>query len=100
MSKSKHITDFRIRRKKALVEACGNKCQICGNQYPYDIYEFHHINSNEKETTISNSSNVTKNKLINEVKKCILVCPNCHRILEFKSLTFHTKLRKKRYETT
>ena len=82
MSKSKHVTNCRKRRKIALVDACGDKCQICGLTFPPSVYDFHHINPKEKEIGISNSENASLENIITEVKKCILVCRNCHALIE------------------
>jgi hypothetical protein len=39
--------------------------------------EFHHIDGN-KETQISKLLLYRKEKILNELKKCILLCSNCH----------------------
>ena len=56
----------------------GGKCQRCG----YDTYlgalDFHHINPNEKDFTIGNRDYKLID-CINEAKKCVLICANCHR---------------------
>ena len=69
--------------KKALVTAYGNKCQICGLEENPAFFEFHHLDPNTKSFSLS-ESNLThsKDKIITEAKKCIMVCPNCHRKIE------------------
>lgn len=42
--------------------------------------EFHHINPEEKDFTISND-HFKLIEAIEESKKCILICSNCHREL-------------------
>lgn len=65
--------------KKFLVAAGNNKCQACG----YDKYmgnlTFHHIDPSLKEFEL-NGMRLTYNllRLINEAKKCALLCHNCH----------------------
>ena len=58
----------------------GGKCRRCG----YDRYggalEFHHINPAEKDFTISNDR-AKLEESIEESKKCVLLCANCHREL-------------------
>ena len=60
-----------------------NKCQICGYNKCYQALEFHHINPKEKEFNIAQmlrqSSILNENIIKEELKKCILVCSNCHR---------------------
>lgn len=61
-------------------EHSGGKCVRCG----YDTYlgalEFHHLDPNKKDFTISNS-NMKVKEAVEESKKCILLCSNCHREL-------------------
>ena len=60
-----------------LVEYKGGKCELCGYNKSLSALTFHHVNSNEKEFTIG-GKNYSKEKMIKEVDKCILVCQNCH----------------------
>lgn len=83
MGNAKDVSEFRRRRKLNLIKVCGNKCNICGYNKAIAALEFHHINPNEKEYGIS--SNGTCHNLekdLAEIKKCILVCANCHREIE------------------
>ena len=56
----------------------GSKCQKCG----YDTYsgalDFHHLDPSQKDFTISNMNFKLKDA-IEEIKKCILLCSNCHK---------------------
>ena len=66
--------------KKKAVEYCGGKCCHCGNQFPPAVYDFHHINPEEKEVLISKIMSHSWDSIIKELDKCILLCANCHRI--------------------
>lgn len=59
----------------------GGKCQICGYDKCYQALEFHHINPEEKEFTISYNQNKSWKTMSKEIKKCTLLCSNCHREL-------------------
>ena len=77
---SKATSDYRRRRKQNLLKICGEKCAICGYNKCIGALEFHHLIPEEKSYGIA--SNGTCRDLesdIAEVKKCILVCANCHR---------------------
>lgn len=56
----------------------GGKCERCG----YDTYlgalDFHHIDPTKKDFTIGNRDYKLK-ECIEETKKCVLICSNCHR---------------------
>lgn len=54
-------------------------CCKCGEKRPY-VLDFHHINPQEKDNTIAHMINSSSlENLENEIKKCVLLCANCHR---------------------
>ena len=68
-------------KKKTVSEIKKNlKCAKCGEEREYCL-DFHHINPNEKENTIARmtSNNYRVDSVLNEIKKCIVLCSNCHR---------------------
>ena len=73
------IRNFRRRRKIDLIYIHGNKCSICGYNKCICALEFHHINPEEKLFSVSNGNCRLLQDDINESKKCILVCSNCHK---------------------
>ena len=80
MSKAQVISDFRRRRKENLVKIAGGKCNICGYDKVIGALEFHHLIPEEKSYGIaSNGTCRDIEQDLQEVKKCILVCANCHR---------------------
>ena len=54
------------------------KCLRCGYNTCMQALDFHHIKPEEKDTIVS-SANITVEKAIEESKKCILLCSNCHK---------------------
>ena len=60
----------------------GGKCSRCGYDKCEAALQFHHLNPDEKEFTLSkinlNDSNFTFETLLKEADKCILLCANCH----------------------
>lgn len=63
-------------------------CSLCGfNKHP-NCLDFHHINPKEKSVNIAQAKiSYTLEKLIDEMKKCCLVCSNCHRLIHAKIIT-------------
>lgn len=55
-------------------------CKDCGNRYPPYVMDFDHI-LGKKEFTISTriSGSYKKEQILEEAKKCEIVCSNCHR---------------------
>lgn len=61
------------------------KCELCGYDKHPAALDFHHI-GNDKVDGVPQVMANTKNKerTLEEIKKCIVVCSNCHRILHYE----------------
>ena len=58
-------------------------CKDCGRSYPYYVMDFDHLHS--KIDLIGKFvSSINKSALLRELKKCEVVCANCHRIRSYK----------------
>jgi len=68
----------RHNRKIAIITQYGGKCQLCGYDRHIDILVFHHKNPKHKDFAIGNKLGRCDSYLAKELKKCILLCPNCH----------------------
>lgn len=80
MSKYQNLLRHQKTTKERVVWVMGEKCQICGYDKCFKALELHHIDSSEKEKNISgNMLNVAWDIMSLELKKCILLCANCHR---------------------
>lgn len=71
-------------RKKArhfLASAFGNKCCICGYDKCQSAMDYHHLDRNSKDGALSVAmrNGGAWSKIVNEAKKCIMVCCRCHR---------------------
>lgn len=70
------------RKRKAIREQAvaykGGKCEICGYDKCPNAFDFHHIDPQEKDFTISDR--MTSFEAIRaELDKCVLLCCRCHR---------------------
>ena len=54
-------------------------CQICGYKKTYYALEFHHEKDNDKKYNISLMKTLSIETILKEIKKCKVVCSNCHR---------------------
>jgi hypothetical protein len=78
--KYQQVIGWRRRAKARMVEAFGSECCICKiKSYP-EIYDFHHINPDEKEFGIGALCVRAWDKLVIELRKCVMMCSNCHRL--------------------
>lgn len=77
---------FHDRRNKIvkLVQKIKSKtpCAECGKKYPYYVMQFDHLPQYEKKFTIGNARGnaMSIHKVEEEIKKCDIVCANCHTI--------------------
>ena len=65
-------------RKRKAISLKGGKCCRCGYDKCLASLDFHHINSENKKYEWSQLRQLPWNEIIKELKKCILVCKNCH----------------------
>ena len=77
---NKEGVDRRRDKKKRLVEEMGDKCADCGVSYPSDVYDFHHVDEKEHGINVLLTSNRKYEIILEEAKKCVMLCANCHRI--------------------
>ena len=61
-------------------ERRGGKCEHCGYNKCLKALEFHHLDPTQKDFTISND-HFKLAEAVEESKKCVLICANCHREL-------------------
>lgn len=94
---AKNVTAARQKRKRELVYVMGGKCVLCGYDKCIAALDFHHINKSEKERQLSSGSCYSWEEDIEEVKKCALVCSNCHREIEAFNLTVNSSFDEERY---
>jgi hypothetical protein len=77
------VSESRRQQKKKLAGMLGGKCQCCGYNRCIGALDFHHVDPTTKEFNISqNGLTRSIHKVIEELRKCALVCANCHREIE------------------
>jgi hypothetical protein len=61
-----------------------HQCMSCGLPYPRELLDFHHLNPDEKEKSLTASlwggSNGPPKKTLDEAEKCAILCKNCHAL--------------------
>lgn len=80
------VKDWRKRTKDRIVTAMGGRCQICFYDRCPEALELHHLDPSEKEISFgqirANPRAIAG--IVDELKKCILLCANCHREVHAK----------------
>jgi len=74
------VTKRRQVLKKRAVDFMGGKCMSCLEEKHPCVFDFHHVDPSTKSFGISGSG-ITRSweSVKNEMRKCVLVCSNCHR---------------------
>lgn len=83
---SEYKLKLKKRKKLQAIEMMGGSCELCGYNKCPDALDFHHCNG-EKEFNVGMAiPRWSWEKVVNELKKCIMVCANCHREIHSKSV--------------
>ena len=64
------------------INMLGGRCKGCGNDNIFEL-EFHHNESREKEKIISALDGYRWSKIEEELRKCTLLCGNCHSLFHY-----------------
>jgi hypothetical protein len=69
-----------LKRKFSAIEKLGGECSICGYKRNTSALTFHHTNPKDKsfQLDLRSLSNRKQAVIDDEIRKCILVCHNCH----------------------
>jgi hypothetical protein len=80
----KDATERGRSRKIRAVEQMGGACSVCGAVLPACCYDFHHIDG-DKANEPGRALRGAFETAMQEVKKCVLVCANCHRKITWEA---------------
>jgi hypothetical protein len=77
------VSDRRRRVKEILVAEAGGRCVICGFDAYVGALQFHHRDPATKAFEVSRQG-ITRSldRLRLEARKCVLLCANCHAMVE------------------
>ena len=88
-TKKRQYRDYSLNRQKRMenwINSLKTPCVFCGENDPICI-DWHHIDPNEKSFAISHIKGKAKERTLEEMKKCICICSNCHRKLHAGKLS-------------
>lgn len=74
------VKERKVNTRIKLIKENGLSCSICGYNKSISALDFHHLDPTKKEFDLSaRNMNRKYSSLLEESKKCILLCANCHR---------------------
>lgn len=76
------MTRRKQRVKAILVEEAGGCCAVCGYDRCIINLVFHHVDPSQKSFALSMNTTKSLAAYREEMKKCVLLCANCHGEIE------------------
>jgi DNA-binding transcriptional ArsR family regulator len=92
--RSEAVVDRRRKVKRQLVDEAGGACVLCGYRRWVGALQFHHLDPGRKEFHVSHrghSRSLARSR--SEIRKCVLLCANCHAEVEGRFATLPVDLR-------
>ncbi len=69
---------IRLYKKSHSCETCGEARAIC--------LDFHHRDPEYKQFSLSDAESRSIESIASEIRKCILLCANCHRVIHAEDI--------------
>ena len=83
LCRTEQVIRHRRRLKQLLVAEAGGACALCGYDRHLGALQFHHLDPRSKRLQISqNGVTLSLDTIREEVRKCVLLCSNCHAEVE------------------
>ena len=76
--RSERVTKSRQNRKLKLIKFLGGRCVQCGYDKCQQALQFHHKKREDKKFGIGDGNTRSMEENLAEIKKCALLCANCH----------------------
>ncbi len=70
--------------REYIISLKGGPCTDCGKKYPHYVMDFDHVRGIKVIPVSKMITNGSIARITEEVKKCELVCSNCHRVRTWK----------------
>lgn len=88
------VINWRKNLKKRALLLFDNKCVCCGYNKCSAALEFHHLDPEHKDFSIASvySNPKSWDTIVQELKKCALVCSNCHREIHYGTRNIENKV--------
>lgn len=83
-------------KKIRAINILGGKCIKCNDENIFHLC-FHHREKEEKEEKIQKMKTIRWSKILSEIKKCDLLCENCHQELHDQNIEGWTRTNKRIY---
>lgn len=82
--RSKQVTEYNVKLTRRIKKQCG--CKLCGEKESCAL-DFHHVDMDSKDYNPSYLRSCATETLRKEIRKCVVLCANCHRKVHAGILT-------------
>jgi len=69
--------------KQRYIDGRGGVCEACGEKYPVELMDFHHLDPTTKVFCLGQDKwrkKEVQQIVFDEAEKCAILCSNCHRL--------------------
>ena len=86
--RSEAVKKWRRTTKTRMVKSFNCRCAVCGEKYPDEVFDFHHLDPSIKQFSLAKirGNCIGWKRIVDELRKCIMVCANCHRLIHYSNL--------------
>jgi len=84
---------MRLTRKYSMITKAGGQCVVCGYKKNLSALAFHHLHEKGASLNGSNLLRMSVPGAEEEMRRCVLVCHNCHSEIHNPELTLKRMLR-------
>lgn len=74
----------RIDGRRIIETAKDRPCADCGQRFHFSAMDFDHLDSSRKIRSIASMATCRRERIVDEMAKCDVVCANCHRVRTWK----------------
>jgi hypothetical protein len=71
--------------KEQAIAYAGGKCKDCSGIFHQSVFDFHHLDTKQKDFNIMVNKSASLESIKPELDKCVLLCANCHRDRHYNS---------------
>jgi predicted HNH restriction endonuclease len=71
----------RAAKRKAFIDSHrAGGCRLCDFDVA-QVCQFHHVDPAQKEAEVATLTASSESRILREIEKCIVLCPNCHALV-------------------
>jgi hypothetical protein len=88
MSNATYVKAWRHRNNAWIRSLKDEPCLDCGGKFHYSAMQFDHVRGEKKfAISLAMSTTYSKERVLEEIAKCDLVCANCHAIRTWQRMS-------------